>query len=64
MAKKRRSKKEPENETYEIEVNDWEVAYRFGLNTFPKDLLGGVYWEHSTLILSGRNPFTRRGKSQ
>lgn len=55
MAKKRRKKKEEhENETYEIEINDWEVAYRFGLNALPKDLVRGVYWEYSKLILAGK----------
>ena len=54
MAKKRkRKKKEPENETYEIEVEDWETAYHFAINTMPKDLIEGVYWEHSKLILTG-----------
>ena len=55
MAKKRKTKKKkPENETYEVEVEDWEVAYHFGLNTLPKDLIEGVYWEHSRLILTGK----------
>ncbi len=55
MAKKRkRKKKEPENETYEIEVEDWETAYHFAINTMPKDLIEGVYSEHSKLILTGK----------
>ena len=55
MAKKRKKKKkEPEHERYEIEVEDWEVAYRFELNTAPKDLVEGVFWEHSRLILKGK----------
>ena len=55
MAKKRKKKKrEPEKERYEIEVEDWEVAYRFELNTAPKDLVEGVFWEHSRLILKGK----------
>jgi hypothetical protein len=55
MAKKRKKKKkEPEKERYEIEVEDWEVAYRFEINTAPKDLVEGVFWEHSRLILKGK----------
>ena len=55
MAKKRkRKKKEPENEAYEIEIEDWETAYHFAMNTMPKDLVEGVYWEHSMLILTGK----------
>ena len=52
--KPKKKKKEPENETYEIEVNDWEAAYRFELNTLPKDLINGVFWERSRLILTGK----------
>ena len=55
MAKKREKKgKKLENERYEIEVEDWEVDYHFGLNTAPKDLIEGVYWEWSKLILTGK----------
>ena len=55
MAKKRRRKKTiDENETYQIEVVDWEVGYHFALNTLPKDLIEGVYWEHSKLVLTGK----------
>ena len=55
MAKKRKTKrKKAEKEYYEIEVADWEVYYNFGLNTAPKDLIEGVYWEHSKLILTGK----------
>ena len=55
MAKKCKTKKEkPEKECYEIEVEDWEVYYHFGLNTAPKDLIEGVYWEHSKLTLTGK----------
>jgi hypothetical protein len=32
--KKKKSKK-PENETYEIGVEDWEVYYHFGINMSP-----------------------------
>lgn len=55
MAKKRKvKKKKPQNESYEIQVEDWEVDYHFGLNTAPKDLIQGVYWEWSKLILTGK----------
>jgi hypothetical protein len=40
MAEKRKTrKKKPEKEYYEIQLEDWEVDYHFGLNTGPKDLL-------------------------
>ena len=55
MAKKRKTKrKKPETGYYEIEVEDWEVDYHFGLNTASKDLADSIYWEHSTLILTGK----------
>ena len=55
MAKKRKTKKKkPEKEYYEIEVEDWEVYYNFGLNTAPKDLIEGVFSEYSKLILTGK----------
>lgn len=55
MAKKRKTiKTTPETETYGIEVEDWEVDYHFALNTTPKGLIEGVYWEHSKLILVGK----------
>lgn len=54
MAQKRKPK---ENiviqELYEIEVDDWEVNYHFGINILPKDIIDGVYWEDSKLILMG-----------
>jgi hypothetical protein len=54
MAKKRKRKQEqPKNETYEIEVEDWEVDYYFALNTGPEDLFNGAYMEHSNLVLTG-----------
>jgi len=56
MAKKRKTKKKkPEKERYEIEVEDWDADYRFGLNTGPKDLVEGVYWEYSRLVLTGKS---------
>ena len=54
MTKKRKTKKiKPENQTYEIEIEDWEAAYRFGLNILPKHF-EGAYWENCRLILSGK----------
>jgi len=55
MAKKRnkRKSKEPENESYEIVVEDWEVNHHFGLNTGRRDIFPGDYWEYSTLGLIG-----------
>lgn len=54
MAKKRKTKKkEIEKESYEIEVEDWEIYYHFGLNTVHKDLIDGVYCEYSRLNLTG-----------
>jgi hypothetical protein len=41
-------------ELYEIEVEEWEVDYFFGMNIAPKDLIDGLYWEGSKLILLGR----------
>ena len=51
--KKKTNKKDVIKEYYEIEVKDWEVSCHFGINTAPKDLIPGVYWEGSTLILTG-----------
>ena len=40
MAQKRKTKKNTMiTESYEIEVEDWEVNYHFGMNIVPKDLL-------------------------
>ena len=54
MTQKRKTKSTLITESYEIEVEDWEVNYHFGMNTAPKDLIEGVYWEYSELILIGR----------
>jgi hypothetical protein len=55
LARKRKTKiNTPIRESYQIEVEDWEVDYHFGMNTAPKDLIEGVYWEYSKLILIGR----------
>jgi hypothetical protein len=48
MAKKRKIKRNTLiTESYEIEVEDWEAGYYFGMNIAPKDLIEGVYWEYS-----------------
>ena len=51
--KRKRKQKQPPNQSYEIEVEDWEADYYFALNTGPKDLFDGAYMEHSVLILVG-----------
>ena len=53
MAKRRKKKSIQITESYEIKVEDWEVDYFFRLNTAPKDIIPGVYWESSRLILIG-----------
>jgi len=65
MAKKRkkRTKQEPEEIRYDIEVEDWEAAYHFGINTLPPDLIRGVYWENPKLILTGKILSPVLGKS-
>lgn len=55
MVKKQKIKKKPiENEFYEIEIEDWEVYYDFGLNQTHKGLTADVYWEYCNLILTGK----------
>lgn len=51
--KKQKKKKESEPQWYEIEINDWEGDYHFGLSQMPKDLHDGLFWERSSLILWG-----------
>jgi len=38
-------------EFYKIEIEDWEADYHFGLA--PKNIIEGVYWEGSNLIIIG-----------
>lgn len=53
MAQKRKTKEDILiRESYQVEVDDWEVYYSFGLA--PKHLMEGVYWETSKLILIGK----------
>ena len=51
---KKRKPKELEYDIYEIELEDWEVDYNYGINKVPKDIILGDYWEHSELLLSGK----------
>ena len=53
-------------ESYEIEVEDWDVYYHFGMNIAPKDLIEGVYWETSKLMLTGKliSPVSRASKAR
>lgn len=48
---KSKSKKEVQKEWYELLVEDWIMEYQFELNTAPKDLVPGLFWEHATCIL-------------
>jgi len=44
MARKGKTKEKTlMTESYEIEVEDWEFDYHFGINMLPKDLIEGVY---------------------
>jgi hypothetical protein len=49
---RKRKKKLPIIESYEMEADDWEADYYFGLA--PKNIIEGVYWEVSNLIIIGR----------
>ena len=51
MAKKRKRKEVPVTVSYEIKVEDWEVDYHLSLNIIMQDLIDGVFWESSQLIL-------------
>ena len=51
--KKRKSKK-PENESYEIEVQDWKVYFHFGVNISRNRFDDGDYSEDSSLTLTGK----------
>ena len=54
MVKKRKKRKPPENENYEIDVDKWEVYNLFGINT-SRNLFGeGPYWEDASLTLTGK----------
>ena len=49
---RRKKKSVPVIERYEIEADDWEADYYFGLN--PRSNIEHVYWEISNLIIIGR----------
>ncbi len=53
MSKKRKSNA-PENEHYEIVIDDWEIKYHFGKNTIKNDIFTEEFWEDSHLILVGK----------
>ncbi len=53
VQKRKKQKNIVIRERYEVEVEEWEVDYFFGINTVPK-VIDGVYWEGSRLILLGR----------
>ena len=56
MPRKRQKKKLKSTERvwYEIEVNDWEVGYTFGINDALWDLAPGDFWEHLHIDLIGK----------
>ena len=56
MAPKRikRKRKKPENESYEIEVQDGEVYFHFGVNISRNRFDDGDYSEDSSLSLNGK----------
>lgn len=54
MAKKRKRTDTPATVSYEIKVEDWEVDYHLSMNRILQDLIDGVFWESSKLILVGR----------
>ena len=56
MPRKRKKPKSKKNEKvwYEIEIEDWEVGYTFGINDGPWDLFQGDFWEHLHIDLIGK----------
>ena len=48
----KKKKNVPVMERYEIEAEDWEAHYFFGLA--PQKVIEGVYWEGSSLIITGK----------
>jgi hypothetical protein len=51
---KKRKKKKTEYENYEIEIEDYEVDYHFGINFAGRCIAEGDYWEGVTLKLLGK----------
>ena len=56
MSKKqtKRKMKKRENERYEIEIEDWEVYYHFGINIGRNDISPENFWEISSITLLGK----------
>lgn len=50
----KRKKKIRENERYEIEIEDWEVYYHFGVNIGRNEFIPGNFWEISSITLLGK----------
>jgi hypothetical protein len=51
---KKRKKIKREKERYEIEIEDWEVYYHFGVNIGRSDYIPGNFWEISSITLWGK----------
>jgi hypothetical protein len=49
IKRKRKKRKEPVQERYEIEIEDWTVDFSFGGNLFNKILFPGDFYEHSSI---------------
>lgn len=47
-------KEKPEYENYEIEIQDYEVDYHFGIDSAWRRITEGDYWEGLTLKLLGK----------
>jgi hypothetical protein len=64
MAKKSKKRKiaKPVPELYEIEVDDWEMNYHFGINEGERYIFSGDYREESYVIFFGRiiSPILKR----
>ena len=52
--RKRRKRKKPENESYDIETQDWEVYFHFAVNITRNRFDDGDYSEDSSLSLKGK----------
>ena len=56
---KKRKVEKPQYENYEIEIQDFEVDYHFGINSTRRGIIDGDYWEWVTLKLFGKNFISR-----
>jgi hypothetical protein len=52
--RKKPKPKKHEREWYEIEIEDWEVGYSFGINNSLLDLVPGGFWEYLRINLNGK----------